>query len=68
MQSNFYEFPVQSSQAPIVYRDFITELEGKMGVDTARKIAELNAEAAAAEAAETVEAEGESKTESKADE
>ncbi len=49
MQSNFYEYPLQNELAPILYRDFIQSLEEKKGVDTTKKINEIEEEIAAKE-------------------
>ena len=38
LQANFYEFPLQNIQAPILYRDFIQRLEEKKGIDTMKRI------------------------------
>ena len=38
MQANFFEFPLQNIQAPILYRDFIQRLEEKKGIDTMKRI------------------------------
>lgn len=40
LQTNFYEFPLQNLQAPILYRDFIQRLEEKKGIDTMKRINE----------------------------
>jgi hypothetical protein len=44
LQSNFSEFPLQNTQAPILYRDFIQELETKKGINTTKRMNELEEE------------------------
>ena len=44
IKANFYEFPLQDPNAPIRYRDFVSRLEQKKGLDTTERIKEMEEE------------------------